>query len=294
MKNFIKSFGILLVLLFSTSLIAGLPVLDFPDLHSIVIFAPHPDDEALIASGIIQSALIRHIPVKVVVVTNGDVLGKTYGRYRQIETIKAMKVLGLSEENIIFFGYGDRLMMPIFNSDNPKQVYKSRARSTMSYASQGLGKVSYHKYWTNEEALYTRENVVADFNQILKTYNPDGIFTTSRLDKHPDHRAVQAFISESINYMIESNNSFHTKLYEAIVHAPGEFLWPYFDDEKIKMPKFLKNDSQIWTKQFISFEVPSVRVKRYAIHKYHSQLAYTPWLIDYAKLVEPFLVYSFE
>src|SRR5712691_4228865 len=39
---------------------------------TLMIFAPHPDDEALMASGIMYSALSRGDTVKVVVMTNGD------------------------------------------------------------------------------------------------------------------------------------------------------------------------------------------------------------------------------
>ncbi|MGA9544730.1 MAG: PIG-L family deacetylase, partial [Candidatus Sulfotelmatobacter sp.] len=38
----------------------------------ILVFAPHPDDEALMASGVIYSALQNGDTVNVVVMTNGD------------------------------------------------------------------------------------------------------------------------------------------------------------------------------------------------------------------------------
>ena len=42
---------------------------------TILVFAPHPDDEALMGAGIIKTALTNGDTVKVVVVCNGDVNG---------------------------------------------------------------------------------------------------------------------------------------------------------------------------------------------------------------------------
>src|SRR5215467_9724353 len=75
---------------------------------TLMIVAPHPDDEALMASGIIYSALARGDTVKVVVMTNGDKGGSdpgvTLGLTREGETVTAMSKLGLAEQNIIFLG----------------------------------------------------------------------------------------------------------------------------------------------------------------------------------------------
>src|SRR5262245_21750286 len=40
--------------------------------ESIVVFAPHPDDEVIGCAGIIQQALARGARVKVVAITSGD------------------------------------------------------------------------------------------------------------------------------------------------------------------------------------------------------------------------------
>src|SRR6266700_2836376 len=65
--------------------IAALPVLVFlifpftTAAKTLMIFAPHPDDEALMASGIMYSALSRGDTVKVVLMTNGDAGGPVPG-----------------------------------------------------------------------------------------------------------------------------------------------------------------------------------------------------------------------
>jgi LmbE family N-acetylglucosaminyl deacetylase len=287
MKVFITIF-----LLFSTSVFAFQEIQELPNFHSIVVFAPHPDDETLIAGGIIQTAVANHIPIKIVVITNGDILGHTYGSYRENETIRAMKLLGLKEEDVIFLGYGDKLMTKLLKATDPKEIFKSKAHREISYAHRGLCKKSYHECWTNEKAAYNQENVVLDINHILETYNPDGIFTTSRFDIHPDHSATQAFVMNAIIKRAELDNTFHPTLYEAIVHAPHQILWPYFNTGKIHMPNIFKSDPEVWSESFLRFKVPNRKLKLHAINKYLSQM-YTPWLRDYAKEVEPFQAFQF-
>jgi len=72
----------------------------------IFVVAPHPDDEALMASGVIANAVTRGEPAKVVVVTNGDNVkgNKKIGLRRQAESVAAMKVLGLQPDDVIFLG----------------------------------------------------------------------------------------------------------------------------------------------------------------------------------------------
>src|SRR3977135_1741355 len=73
----------------------------------VLIVAPHPDDEALFASGIIYQAHQRGLNVKVVLATNGDCQFPTIGPVRQQETVAAMGLLGLAPEDVIFLGYPD-------------------------------------------------------------------------------------------------------------------------------------------------------------------------------------------
>ena len=111
---------------------------------TLMIFAPHPDDEALMASGIMYSALSRGDTVKVVVMTNGDAgaapPGTSLGTTRQGETVTGMSTLGLSEQNIIFLGYGDGMLMQLQNSSFPTAIYTSYARSNANLCKPRTGR----------------------------------------------------------------------------------------------------------------------------------------------------------
>jgi len=76
---------------------------------TIMVIAPHPDDEALCCSGVIYAAKQAGNTVVVVVVTNGDdyksPASKTNGFTREAESVAAMGTLGLGANNGIFLSY---------------------------------------------------------------------------------------------------------------------------------------------------------------------------------------------
>src|SRR5260221_1690611 len=86
---------------------------------TILVFAPHPDDETLVAAGQVRAAIVAGHTVKIVVVTNGDFGGVQTGLARQGESVAAAQILGLAEQNVIFLGYPDGAMMQIYNAPAP-------------------------------------------------------------------------------------------------------------------------------------------------------------------------------
>lgn len=90
----------------------------------ILVVAPHPDDESLGTAGIIRRAVEKKIPTQVVLMTTGDGYRRAVEVYygiieptaedfrrlaavRHLESINAMKELGLKEKDVIFLAYPD-------------------------------------------------------------------------------------------------------------------------------------------------------------------------------------------
>lgn len=71
----------------------------------LLIFSPHPDDESLGAGGLIIQSLKNDAKVKVVEVTDGNKQGRANQRKEEVK--KALQILGLGEENIIFLNLSD-------------------------------------------------------------------------------------------------------------------------------------------------------------------------------------------
>ena len=57
-----------------------------------------------------------------------------------------MNLLGLTESDVIFLGYGDTALKQLFDSASSTTVYTSVAGQTQTYATRGAGLVDYHMY----------------------------------------------------------------------------------------------------------------------------------------------------
>ncbi|HTX61668.1 MAG TPA: PIG-L family deacetylase [Methanobacterium sp.] len=180
----------------------------FPQIHSsdrIIIFSPHPDDESLANSGVIKEALKANATVLVVMMTNGDAtpinitdytvqnnitnFNGTIGDYRHLETINAMKKLGLNESNIIFLSYPDGALKYLFGSNwDYNNLYKGADNSGNNYDHSPYS-FSYEK-----NAPYCGANVDKNIEQIIRDFKPTIVFYPDDGDEHPDHAATSAFV----------------------------------------------------------------------------------------------------
>ncbi len=109
----------------------------------ILILAPHPDDEAIGAAGVIQKALQENIPFKIIYLTNGDNNEPSFmvnqkrlvfrqkavlmmGQLRGQEASLGMESLGVKKDQLVFLGYPDWGTENIFTSFwGEKKPFKS-------------------------------------------------------------------------------------------------------------------------------------------------------------------------
>src|ERR1035437_8174587 len=71
------------------------PVLLLSTNDRVLVMAPHPDDESLGCGGIIQTAVERHIPVRVVFFTYGDNNQWSFVLYRKHPVFESKAVEGM-------------------------------------------------------------------------------------------------------------------------------------------------------------------------------------------------------
>src|SRR5262245_47079726 len=67
------------------------------DTDRILILAPHPDDEILGCGGIIQRAVARKQPLRVVFLTNGDFNERSFAVYRRHFVVEPRAVLQMGK-----------------------------------------------------------------------------------------------------------------------------------------------------------------------------------------------------
>lgn len=244
---------------------------------NIIVFAPHPDDEALACAGMMYKALSENKKVMVVVVTNGEssVEGTEwyYGRkpstqdfidigyVRQKESIAAMKLLGLKPDDVVFLGYPDSGLTALISSD--KYTNDSPFRSEFTQ----FDRVS-HKNSRSMDAPFCQENLSNDIESILVKFDPERIYITHPLDSHPDHKACGQLVHGIADETLESCTVLGYMIARAGVPSPkrrvvykstGQLKEEYLDEEtrqiKEKCINQYKSQSFLFEQLAFHFEV---------------------------------------
>ncbi|MGH8733168.1 MAG: DUF7402 domain-containing protein, partial [Burkholderiales bacterium] len=189
--------------------------------------APHPDDEALIASGTVAAAVAANHTVKIVVITNGDFAGVQTGLARQVESVNSAQVLGLTEPNVIFLGYPDGALMQIYNAPSPTDVIQSNAGQIQTYGNRGFNNTDYHTWRFGSPGPYNRVTLEQDIRTLIAELQPDEIYTVSHFDSHGDHAATGILVAEALAALKRQGVALATRLNQGIVWVPGqEQHWP--------------------------------------------------------------------
>jgi len=176
------------------------PAADLPRLDaetSLLVIAPHPDDETLCCAGVIQRVVRAGGRASIVWITSGDASEldvlmnektlritsarlRALGATRMREARAATSTLGVPAEGQLFLGYPDRGVLALL-TDHRLTPYTSRftAAAAVPYP----------------EAVfpghpYTGASLERDFAAMLERVRPTLILAPSLLDSHPDHRAA--------------------------------------------------------------------------------------------------------
>jgi LmbE family N-acetylglucosaminyl deacetylase len=168
---------------------------------SVLVIAPHIDDEAIGAAGYIADALRAGARVAVVYLTAGDdnflstaIEDRTVsprardhlreGSERIEEGRRAMHLLGVRD--LFFLGYPDRGLQRMLR--NPGEVVEAPGTR--------LRQVPYPEA-LSPGADYTLTNLVRDLRAVIARTRPTIIIATAKFDNHPDHAAT-GVISQAI------------------------------------------------------------------------------------------------
>ena len=161
---------------------------------SLLVVAPHPDDETLCCAGVMQRVLRSGGRVSVVWITSGDgseldllLEGSLFGRAglqlgerRMREARAATERLGVPAEGQLFLGYPDGGLQSLL-TDHLTMPYTSRftGAATVPYPAALFPGHS-----------YTGESLERDFGAVLERVRPTLILAPSLRDTHPDHHAA--------------------------------------------------------------------------------------------------------
>lgn len=286
--------------------------------EKVLVIVPHEDDEALIAAGIIHSAILNGDTVKVAIATNGDCNGynETLGINRLNESISAMAVLGLSKDNLTAFGYSDTggfepwtrytdsFLYKLYHAQSEDDILSSNFGNTMTYGIPGVLE-DYHYQQTGEHATYSRRNFVNDLTSYIESYLPDRIYTTSAYDRHGDHAYLNVFVTDILRKIVEQTSGYAPVLYEMIVHSTdGDVLWPIQDADPLPLQEYTPpaniNDIPLLWEERVAVRMPddmqttprTSNLKNVCLAAYKSQ--YSNWIGSFTKADEFFWAKDFS
>ncbi|MGZ4809923.1 MAG: PIG-L deacetylase family protein [Thermoanaerobaculia bacterium] len=143
----------------------------------VLVLAPHPDDEAIAAGGLIQRVTARGGDVRVAFITAGEsnpwpqrLVNRrwtvtasdraAWGRMRCGEASAALELLGAGSDSPMFLGFPDQKIASLARSGDQK--------------------------------------VAESLRDVMRDYQPSLLVTPSAQDLHADHRAVAYFAHEAV------------------------------------------------------------------------------------------------
>lgn len=206
-----------------------------------LLFSPHPDDEVLCCSGIIQEALQKGNSVKIVVVTNGEAFSdefflqsQSYGRQRVSESLAAARKLGLEKKDIFFLGFPDQGLQSLSDDSSYTSPF-TRQNTTPPQSFLPF-------------RPYTSHELEKSFLFFLSSWDLDSVYIPSSEDQHPDHRVVGKILSSLIQTLKKP-----PKTFTYLIHNDSLFVDQKPQKDIFKLSLIHLFASQFWTPQHKNF-----------------------------------------
>ncbi len=206
----------------------------------IVIVAPHPDDEVLMAGGVLRKALNAGKRAAVLVLTNGDYTCSRNGAVRQAETIAALADIGLPESQVYFLGYADGFLSKL--NEVPLTVKRLMPdgqcqTASTTWANRGASDMDAHRARTGASASLVRSSLSEDLSVLLQSLQPTDIYLPHESDVHADHAATYRFVKEAL----PASRSRTVVLHRSMVHTrdacwPTDCKTPYLPNQPMPLP----------------------------------------------------------
>lgn len=148
----------------------------------VMIFVPHQDDEICLMGEYLDRLLYKQdVLIKVVYLTNGDYA--TPASIRQAEALRAIRLFGIAENDVIFLGYPDTP----YESANPYTESRLNA-------------------------------ITLSIKQLLIHFTPNIIFCTD-MDPHPDHRALSMCFSRAMAYVLQEIEWYRPNVFKGFAYS---------------------------------------------------------------------------
>lgn len=190
--------------------------------RKMLVMVPHGDDEIFLAYNVIRKAVLSDYEVYICFFCNVDTKGNKYAEQRHKESIKACGYLGVPSENIVILGYSTKWKYShIYN--NHVGIMESAQGKTCTYGTKYI--TDWHTLRYGHPALYKRENIISDIEDIINTIHPEIIFVND-FDKHLDHIAYSLLFDEAMGKILNKDNNYRPVVYKGFCYATSAYSKP--------------------------------------------------------------------
>jgi LmbE family N-acetylglucosaminyl deacetylase len=177
----------------------------------LLVIAPHPDDEALGAAGLIQRVRARQGAVRVVLLTSGDGFPegvelaerithprpsdyRGYGALRERESRAAMAILGVPPGDVLFLGFPDEGLCQIAST----YLFDKRGAFASPYTGRQSPPATERVI---RSVQYRGAGIRRELEQIIEGFRPTIIVLPHSADGHPDHCSAHIFTREALSVL---------------------------------------------------------------------------------------------
>jgi LmbE family N-acetylglucosaminyl deacetylase len=241
---------------------------------TVLVVAPHPDDESLCCGGLIHSARSAGAHVAIVWITLGDAFkwdaivverklrprASTYlelARQREAEARTAGALLGVEPDSLMFLGYPDRgVLRLLFDYYHPDVPWRSKFT--------GANAVVYEDA-VDPGAAYRGDNLVKDFNSVLDRVKPTLVLAPSPQDTHPDHRGTGLLVWRTLTARGQQD-----RVRYWIVHGGREWPAPHGYHPTFNQTVAPRGMGMQW--EAFSLDEDAIDAKRRAVSAHASQM----------------------
>ena len=218
-----------------TSAADAIPELDLrvgPETRLLVI-APHPDDEALGAAGLVQRVVAAGGSVRVLLMTSGDAFPegveaarhirrprprdyRSYGDLREREATSAMQLLGISRAQILFLGFPDGGLCLIAS-----KYLSAKARPFDSPYTKRDEPPVYERLIPGVK--YRGSDIRREIERVVVGYRPTLLALPHSEDDHPDHCSTYIFVREALDTVKARYRNISPRVLQYLIHFEQ---WP--------------------------------------------------------------------
>lgn len=216
--------------------------LDLSSRTRLLVVAPHPDDEALGAAGLIGRVRAGGGHVRVVLLTSGDGFPegveaaegvrhprasdfRGYGRLRERESVAALRDLGVARSDISFLGFPDEGLCRLAST----YLFDRRRAFESPYTGR-------ERPPATEEvvrgARYRGVDVRRELERLIVRERPTLLVLPHPDDEHPDHCSTHIFVREALE-AVPADVRAQVRVLHYLVHY-GQ--WPVSDAHAVPAP----------------------------------------------------------